>query len=132
MLEFTLPRPTPLLNRTLGQHWAKRVQRNRNMAWEVKIALGKHRQAQPFARARVTIERRSTGVQPDYDGLIGGMKSLIDALLLHSDRHPNGQGLITDDSQDRMLLVARSKRVATKAEACTVVRIEELPCHPPI
>ena len=120
-----LAKPTPLLNRTIGLHWAKRRQRNRAMAWEVKIALKGQQPASPFQRTRVTVERRSIGV-PDADGLIGGLKGLLDSLLPMSKTHPYGLGLIQDDSPAHLDLVPRGVRVAHRVEECTIITIEEV------
>lgn len=95
------------------------------MAWEVKVALGTQRVAAPFARAKVTIERRSVGT-PDQDGLVGGCKDLIDALLPASKIHPCGLGIIRDDNPACMDLVVRGLKVR-RTEQCTVVVVEELP-----
>ena len=68
------------------------------MAWEIKIALGQDRPPVPFQRARLRIERYSIRT-PDYDGMVGGYKSLIDCLLpYHPKRRPYGLGVIADDN----------------------------------
>jgi hypothetical protein len=130
VITFRLGKPTPLLNRTMDQHWSKRLRRNRATAWEVKVALGALRLAEPLQRARVTIERRSISV-PDYDGMVGGLKSVIDSLLPVSRLHPCGLGLVVDDGPQHMLLVALSVRVKTSAEQGTWVTIEELSAEAP-
>ena len=95
------------------------------MAWEVKAALGAQRVAVPMNRARVTIERWSIGT-PDMDGLVGGTKDLIDALLPVSKTHPCGLGIIHDDAPAHMDLIVRGVRVSKRSEQCTVVVVEEL------
>jgi hypothetical protein len=79
------------------------------------------------ARARLRIERYSVGV-PDFDGMVGGFKSLIDCLLpFHASRRPCGLGVIADDGPD--VLVADYPppfRARTRAEQRTVVTIEQL------
>lgn len=72
----------------------------------------------PLARARLLIERRNCGANPDTDGLIGGCKGLIDVLLpMHEKRRPYGLGLILDDNDNDKCLVleVRALRVPRKA-----------------
>ncbi len=139
VIRFDLPEPTPLLNVTLRQHWQKRRQAGKGIAWEVKVAMAKAKQPippEPFQRARVTIIRRSVGT-PDRDGLVGGVKALVDCLLHPGPvrmvkgkprcLHPNGLGIVQDDGPDRLELVVKAERVRSKADIGTSVTIEELP-----
>lgn len=138
VIRFSLAAPTPLLNVTLRQHWQKRRRSDQGLAWAVKVAIMAGKQAippEPFQRARVTIIRRSTGT-PDRDGLIGGVKGLVDCLLHPGPvrmvkgkpraLHPNGLGIVQDDDPACMELVVRAERVRSKAEIGTSVTIEEL------
>lgn len=120
---------TPTLNRSLRQHWRQRLRGTREMAWQVRAALGRRGvPAAPFERARVVIERRTAGTQPDHDGLVGGCKGLIDCLLpFHEKRRPYGLGFLRDDSPQHLDLVVKGVRVARKAEAGLLVMIEEIP-----
>lgn len=135
---FDLAQPTPLLNVTLRQHWSRRRRKDKGLAWAVKVAILETKQAippEPFQRARVTIIRRSVGT-PDRDGLIGGVKGLVDCLLHPGPvrmvqgkpraLHPTGLGIVQDDSPDHMELVVKAERVRSKAEIGTSVTIEEL------
>lgn len=135
VLSFELDRPTPLLNRTLRQHWSGRMRDQRALAWAIRVALqGQQLPAQPFRRARVTIVRRSAGT-PDHDGLLGGVKSLVDCLLdpgpvtIRNGKarclHPTGLGIVQDDSPACMTLVVQAERVPKDRQG-TSVTIEEL------
>lgn len=119
---------TPTLNRSLRQHWRERLRDTRALAWEVRAALGRRGvPAVPLERARVVIERRTAGTQPDHDGLVGGIKGLLDCLLpCHEKRRPYGLGLVRDDSPQHLDLVVKGVRVARKADAGMLVTIEEL------
>lgn len=138
VIRFDLATPTPLLNVTLRQHWAKRRRKDKGLAWQVKVAILEGKQAippVPFQRARVTIIRRSLGT-PDRDGLVGGVKGLVDCLLHPGPvrmvdgkprcLHPTGLGIVQDDGPDRLELVVKAERVRSKAEQGTSVTIEEL------
>lgn len=138
VIRFDLLKPTPLLNVTLRQHWQKRRQAGKGIAWDVKVALMYAKQAippVPFQRARVTIIRRSVGT-PDRDGLVGGVKGLVDCLLHPGTPrlvrgkmrlpHPTGLGIIQDDGPAFMDLVVRAEKVSRALQGTTVI-IEELP-----
>jgi hypothetical protein len=102
LIHVELPLVTKLLNPLLRMHWHARKKYQRKLAWEMRIAIlsaGFSFPAQPLARARLRIERRSIGM-PDYDGMVGGYKHLIDCLLPASSRHPCGLGIIADDNPD--------------------------------
>jgi hypothetical protein len=137
-IRFDLAQTTPLLNVTLRQHWSKRRRKDKGLAWAVKVAIlesGQAIPAAPFQRARVTIVRRSVGV-PDRDGLVGGVKGLVDCLLHPGPvtvvngkprfLHPTGLGIVQDDGPDRLVLVVTAERVRSKADQGTSVTIEEL------
>lgn len=143
VISFTLPRPTPLLNVTLRQHWSRRRKAQQALAWEVRAALGNQRPAQPFARARVRVERYSVG-SPDPDGMVGGLKALLDCLLPPGEPkvikrpgkppkrvypHPTGLSVIADDNPACLVLEPVAIRVSRREEQRTVVRIEELPAE---
>lgn len=119
---------TPTLNVALRQHWRKRGQSTRALAWAVRAAVGAAGlPAAPILRARVAIERHSAGTAPDHDGLVGGCKGLIDCLLpFHEKRRPYGLGFITDDSPQHLELVVHAKRVR-RADVGMLVLIEPLP-----
>lgn len=77
-----VPVIAPSSNRVLGQHWSKRhkLQKlwHREIGWALATA-GYRQPCQPYAKARVTIDRRSRG-QLDPDNLVGSCKPIIDAL----------------------------------------------------
>ena len=78
-ITFTLPKPFPLLNHSIGQsRWALTGMRQK-MARAVFAATVSLRIPEPFQKAHVTIERHSCGA-PDHDGVVGGAKFLIDTL----------------------------------------------------
>jgi hypothetical protein len=114
VIEFTLSRPTPLLNRSLRIHWAQRSKRQRALMVEIASLLPRGFN-QRFERAEVTITRYSVGV-PDYDGMVGGAKSLIDCL--------HRLGIIRNDDPEHMATPKiTSVRCATRAEQRTEVRV---------
>jgi len=68
-------------------------------------------------RARVTITRYSTG-QPDYDGLVGSMKGVVDSLKAR---------VIADDDPAHLAVEYRSAR-CTRVDARVVMEISRWKC----
>ena len=126
-VRFELTALTPLLNVTQRQHWTRRRRQILAVAWHVKLALGEQRPDAPFPRARLRIERHSVGL-PDYDGMVGGFKALIDCLLpFHSTRRRYGLGVIADDNPAVLMAdYPPPFRVAHRAAQRVVVTIEQL------
>lgn len=122
-IQFTVPM-TPTLNEVLRWHWRRQRESVKQMSAQVWVALKGKKPAQSMKRARVTIERHSSGT-PDNDGLIGGLKHLIDTLVMPSKRNPHGLGLIENDDPSCIELVARSVR-SNRAGQKTLVTVEEL------
>ncbi len=93
---------------------------------------------QDFLRARVEITRHSPG-SPDYDGLVGSAKLLLDLLTTPYERksrdplakvppkpgNPLGLGFVVDDGP-RHIQQFHAAVVCARDVARTVVRIEEL------
>ena len=136
-IRFELPYPTKLLNQVLRMHWSARGRYQRRLSWDVKITMGQQRPAEPFARARLRIERHSIG-RADEDGAIGGYKHLIDCLLPPGATrivkgkpvlaHPCGLSVIADDNPDCLVAdYPPPVRVAHARDQKTIVVIEELP-----
>lgn len=105
MIEITLPVRTPLLNQTARMHWAKRRKLGRAMAWEIRKAAG-HPDGDPFPLCTVHIRWfTSRGRLPDRDGIIGGFKPVLDALVMRSGANPYGLGFIVDDGPAHVLKI---------------------------
>lgn len=94
--DFTLPFRLLTFNQLMRMHFRKRKKHLSEIAWHV-LALAGPPPPQPFARARVVIERESTQ-EPDPDGLPATAKGLLDVLQPCSRRHPLGLGYILNDS----------------------------------
>jgi hypothetical protein len=127
-ISFALPLLLPSLNTALRQHWAERERAQKALNLEVLAAIGGSRYIPrpPFARARVTVVRISTGAL-DPDGAAGSTKSLLDVLKLHDDkRNPLGLSVIQGDEPNRLELIVRQQHAETHAAQQTLVRVEEL------
>jgi len=67
----------------------------------VQSALKGVRPAAPIQRTRLVIIRHSAGYL-DWDNALGGLKPLLDCLVIASKRNPDGLGLIFDDNPNAM------------------------------
>lgn len=119
MIEITIDVRTPLLNEWQRMHWARRRRLAKDIAWRVKLRLpiGQHPD-RPLKRCSIEIERESTQA-PDIDGMVGGLKPLLDALQPHSRRHPHGLGIIADDSP-KCVTGLSVRHVAGKGQRTTI------------
>lgn len=136
LITFTLPKPYPLLNHSIGQSRFALTNMRRSMARSVAAATVGQRLSEPMQRAHVTIERHSVGA-PDHDGVVGGAKFLIDCLttprLLNVRkpgarqrvRNKRGLGFIVDDSPKHITLDIKAVK-CKKDDQKTVVTIQEI------
>lgn len=123
-----IPLETPSNNEIRGMHFkAYRDLRNR-WAMEVLVALKGRRPAKPVGQAFVAVYRRSAGGGLDWDNAYGGLKPLLDCLVLQSARNPSGMGLIQDDSPKFMPYPPFVKQEsAPRGAGSTSIEIYELP-----
>lgn len=130
VITFTLPDPFPLLNVQQRKHYRTRGRAKVSTARQIIALLGTDRPSEPFQRASVHVVRYSTGT-PDYDGLYGGVKDLLDCLTTPAPqangkvRNKFGVGLIVDDAPEHIRLNVEGIR-CKRGEARTVVTITEL------
>ena len=77
---FTIDRVPHSLNKKLRTHW--RGQRKESKSWDVIIMLeaDQLKPASPLNRAKLSLTRHSHRML-DYDGLVGSMKPVVDALV---------------------------------------------------
>lgn len=94
-----IPIRTPTLNEWQRMHWARRGRLGRQVAKEIWAALGGKLPERPFKKCRIRVERVSTK-EPDFDGIVGSLKTILDALQPPSKRHPYGLGIIADDNRE--------------------------------
>ena len=120
---FTLDRPTILLNRLLRMHWTARRKHMQELSWLVRAAVTPPRT--PLAPCEVYIKRYSVQV-PDHEGATGGVKLLLDCLVVHTKTNPWGNGLIENDDPSCIIrLDVVPIKVAHRADARTEITIRE-------
>lgn len=94
---------------------------------QVFLALQGRRPKEPLKRAFLRITRGSSS-QLDWDNAYGGLKPLLDCLVMPSTRNPDGLGLVQDDSPSHMPLPPFVIQESAKPGAdTTVVEVFELP-----
>ncbi len=130
MVKFTIDEPTPLLNVWQRWHWAKRRKYTQELSkaiWIIWSTVSKHfyPDFKTFKKCHVTIERHSAGL-PDWDGLYGGLKPLLDCLVVRTDRNPHGLGFIEDDNPNCIMTLTAKPIKCKRKEGKTVVIIEQV------
>ena len=121
---FTLDDPTILLNKWQRMHWTARKRHIKEMVWKVREAVKPPKT--PLQRCTITVKRYSTGL-PDWDGMYGGLKALLDCLVVGTKTNPPGLGIIQDDSPEYIVkLDAVPIRVKKRFEQRTEVTIREV------
>lgn len=127
-LKFRLafPTETPSNNVIKGMHF--QVYRNTRKTWRLmaQAALKGARPEKPIEKAGLVILRHCAG-QLDWDNAYGGLKPMLDCLVLPSTRNPDGLGLITDDNPNAMPIPPMIQQVKAKLkQGSTEVLIYEL------
>ncbi|MBN8887564.1 MAG: hypothetical protein J0I77_17705 [Rudaea sp.] len=129
MIRITIPEALPGQNVLLRMHWGKRTRLRKRVAWLVKAALLEHGSgyqvgAPPIQRCRITITRRCRR-RLDDDNAASSAKAVLDVLQPLSKTHPDGLGVIQEDSRCCIVAPLEVRQEPGKGE--TLVEIEELP-----
>ena len=126
VIRFEVRRQLPLLNELLRMREHERMRAKQEIAEAVHAAVlplrGYGRGWQPIRRCLVTVEIHRPG-RPDWDGMMGGIKYLLDALVVRTGRNPRGCGLILDDSQDCIAECPRIVPVCTGRGGPSLARV---------
>lgn len=120
--EFRLPEPIKLLNAWQRMHWAERNLYTQTLGWLIREAFGVL-PARPLHAAWVHVERGCHPPLPDPDGLIGGLKPLLDCLVCPRLRRNHGLGFIVDDSPQYIHRLTAWPVAAPKGQGYTHVYI---------
>ena len=99
---FEIPEPSPSNNTIKELHY--HAYRQLRLMWKVKV-LSKGfpggRPSTPIQRAALVVARRCAGML-DWDNAYGGLKPVLDCLVLKTKRNPDGLGVVVDDSPRHM------------------------------
>lgn len=117
ILEFTIPGLPKQTNQSLRGSWrAKHAEAKKWKGFVRVYALGKWRGA-PAIRANLTLTRHSS-VEPDYDGLVSGLKHVIDGLV--------ECGILANDKSANIGVPTYRWEKAKPGKGCVSVRLEEV------
>jgi hypothetical protein len=111
-----IPRETPSNNVIKGMHFKDYKALRKRWQYEVLITLGLRRPKVPVKIAGIVVNRYSAG-QLDWDNAYGGLKPLLDCLVMPSQRNPSGLGLIVDDNPEHMPVPPYLQQFPSQAEA---------------
>ncbi len=81
-------------NQLLGQHWRFRQEEAKSWHNEIGWRVAQKRPPKPLTKARLHCMRRSRN-EPDFDGLVGSFKYVIDARVENRILHDDTPSVIT-------------------------------------
>jgi len=102
MITIRISEPIPSLNKTLSEHWSQKTKRRNRFQEQVTLSLLEHYKKAERDETKVkkpkSVHIHSQRMRTlDHDNLVGGSKSLIDAL--------KRLDLIVDDTPEWILAV---------------------------
>lgn len=119
---FRVPEPIVLLNVWTRMHFRRKASYMKQWQW-LLLEANKGKPRIVVHQCWIHVKRGNPKPFPDLDGLIGGLKPLLDVLVCPRLRNPYGLGFIKDDSQD-FLQKLTAESVQTKPhEGFTEVEI---------
>lgn len=131
VIEFELPEATVLLNAWLQVHIHARDEAMKQLAWKVAAATVGKKPPAPLRRCRIHVDRYSSAL-PDWDGLYGGLKPLLDVLCCPGQpdkrgrvSHRHGLRFIVDDNPACVLTLTATPHKVPRGISRTRVCIVE-------
>lgn len=97
-----LPMETPSNNVLKGMHFHMYKKVRRDWRFLVQAALVGQPKFEPISNAFLAINRCCSGGGLDWDNAYGGLKPLLDCLVVATPRNPDGLGLLVDDNPRNM------------------------------
>ena len=127
-LKITLPAASPTLNVLLRSHYYKKRKELEKWGWLIRKATDQQRNhvPKPIVKCTIHVERYSTGNGVDWDGFYGGLKPILDCLVVPTAKNPNGLGFILDDNPKVLLALTGKQSKCKKGDEKTVVYIREV------
>lgn len=122
LVTIELDEPTILLNRWQRLHFRDKKRHMERIAWMVKASV--RNVGEPMQQCAITVHRYSAET-PDWDGLYGGLKPLLDCLVVPTSRNPMGLGLIRDDNPECVISLTAQPCYAPRKQGRTVVNVIE-------
>ena len=131
VIEFELPEACILLNPWERMHHHARKKYKRRLSGDIATLLRvqgiRPASLTPMQACTVDVVRGSPNL-PDWDGLYGGLKPLLDCLTTyHEKQRPHGLGVILDDNPKVLRrLIAQPVKTPRGRPGFTHVRITEV------
>lgn len=118
-----IPEPSILLNELIRMHWAQVRKYKLNLQQlVVEATMGQPRLSLPLCRIHVS--RGNPKPFPDYDGVVGGLKPLLDVLAgFHPKVHPYGLDFIASDAPTCLQQIKTEPVETAKGQGYTRVDI---------
>lgn len=124
--QLELPAETPSNNVIKGMHFHVYKTTRRNWRLMVQAALKGFRPEVPIEKSGLVIVRRCSG-ELDWDNAYGGLKPMLDCLVMPSVKNPDGLGLIRDDNPKAMPYPPFVKQIkAAPSHGTTTIYIYEI------
>jgi hypothetical protein len=89
---------TPSNNVLKELHFLGYMKLRKDWCTRTLVALGKQRRVAPLEFSFLVVHRASAGAGLDWDNAYGGLKPMLDCLVMPSTKNPNGLGVIRDDN----------------------------------
>lgn len=122
MIEFTIPKATPTLNLIKGMNRFTYKELRREFCWMVKAHCDIP--SEPVEYCDIIITRYGQRLL-DWDNCYGGIKPLMDCLVMPTSTSPDGLGVILDDNPKIVHSLTMHQVKVKKGEEATKVKILE-------
>jgi len=122
-ISFQIPEATPSLNVLRKLHYQAYKRLRDRIAWMVKVHVGNN--LVPIKRCKIEIIRFGSR-SLDWDNCYGGIKPLMDCLVIPTKSNPSGLGVILDDNPDVVVSLIMKQEKTSRKDEKTFVRIRSM------
>ena len=120
--KLRIDEPFLLLNKLQRMHWSDRKKYHQRLYWLLRQQITSPPRT-PLLRCRIHVTRGNPPPLPDLDGLYGGVKPLLDCLVVKTKANPLGMGFIMDDNQNVIEELKVESVKTRRCEGFTEIRI---------
>lgn len=129
VIHICIPEKTPTLNKWQRMHFRVKEREVKKFAmYLLGATAGKF--SKPIKKCTMHVKRYSSRT-PDWDNLYGGLKPLLDAMVVPTSRNPNGIGIIEDDNPDIITGLIATPLECKPKQGKTVITILRLDLSQP-
>ena len=128
--ELQIPQESPSNNVIKNMHFHAYKHLRRKFRYLVLAALAGKRPEAPLEQSFLVVRRHCVGLL-DWDNALGGLKPLLDCLVIATERNPDGLGLVVDDSPRSMPYPPFMEQIkAKRGKGHTEIFVYEVPSGP--